>query len=407
MSLPVLVMPEPTISVCLPTYNGQRFLSEAIESVLNQSVQNLELVVGDDGSTDDTRSILESYAKQDSRISLVFNEANAGYLRNTNLILRRCRGKYIKTFAQDDAFEPNCFERMQAAIESEPKVNLVCVSRRHVDEQGNEICVLHKFEQTGVFPGHEMIRLYLKEFLNKTGNPSQMFFRRTDMEGGFNTAYYHGADTEFALRLLEHGDFFNIAEPLLRYRVHKDTTTISSLADMSFAPDHVRLVDRFASYALAAGVPKEQIWACAVNGLVNKMVNAVKFRGIIYGEFPTPPLWGEKHPLDDFENDEPQVFRRLACHLIKYITDQQPEIEAARDQVADEQRLRRAVSEHNTQLLERISELEKEIQERHWENEGLRDKVQQLEQQAEGMRSSSSWKLTAPLRKLRRTISPR
>jgi hypothetical protein len=174
---------------------------------------------------------------------------------------------------------------------------------------------------------------------------------------------------------------------------------------MSFAPDHVRLVDRFASHALAAGIPKEQIWACAVNGLINKMSNAINIRGIKYGEFPTPPRWGERHPLDDCENDEPEVFRRLACHLIKYITDQQPGIEATRDRASEQQQLRLAVTEHNSQLLARISELEKEIQDRNSENQELSSKLKQLEQQAEGMRSSSSWKLTAPLRKLRRTIS--
>ncbi len=288
-------MKEPKISVCLPTYNGAKFLAEAIESVLNQTIDDLELVIGDDGSADDTRSMVEGYAQKDSRISYFFNPKNVGYLRNTNQILKRCRGRFIKTFAQDDVFEPTCLAQMLAALEVHKNVSLVCVSRRHIDEQGKVIDVLHKFPDSGMRPGKEMIKLYLREFLNRTGNPSQMCFRRQERVSAFNAAYYHSADTEFALRLLESGDFYYIAEPLLRYRIHKDTTTIMSFLDMSFAPDHVRLVDRFASYLLEEGVDKDVIWANSIRGLINKTVNATKVRGITYDhDFPTPPNWGQQ-----------------------------------------------------------------------------------------------------------------
>jgi glycosyltransferase involved in cell wall biosynthesis len=395
----------PKISVCLPTFNGSKYLAEAIDSVLRQSVQDLELVIGDDGSSDETKQIIEGYASRDPRVNFVFNPKNIGYLRNTNEILKRCTGQYIKTFAQDDAFEPGCFERLLHVLETQPSIQLACVSRRHVDENGVGDHIQHKFDATGVYPGKDVIKLYLKEFLNRTGNPSQMFFRRQDRVKSFNAAYYHSADTDFGLRLLEGGDYYYIAEPLLRYRVHKETTTITTLEDMSFAPDHVRLVDRFGSYLLAEGVDKDVLWASAIKGLVNKMVNALLVRGIKYDDFPTPAHWGENNPLDDFENDEPQTFRRLACHLLKYVTDKHFDLEKLEQNLGDSERAGQAILAHNKQLVGRIADLEAEKQKYSDELAEIQRAKEALNAHIHALKSSSSWRLTAPLRKVGRSLS--
>ncbi|MDR3617312.1 MAG: glycosyltransferase [Candidatus Obscuribacterales bacterium] len=395
----------PKISVCLPTFNGSKYLTEAIDSVLSQSVQDLELVIGDDGSSDETRQIIEGYAGRDPRINYVFNPQNIGYLRNTNAILKRCTGQYIKTFAQDDAFEPGCFVRLLEILETQPGIQLACVSRRHVNENGVGDHIQHKFDATGVYPGKDVIKLYLKEFLNRTGNPSQMFFRRQERVNSFNAAYYHSADTDFGLRLLEGGDYYYIAEPLLRYRVHKETTTITTLEDMSFAPDHVRLVDRFGSYLLAEGVDKDEIWESAIKGLVNKMANAMLVRGIKYDDFPTPAHWGEKNVLDDFENDEPQTFRRLACHLIKYVTERHFDFEKLEQSLGDSERAQQAVLAHNKQLIGRIADLEVEKQKYSDELAEIQRAKEALSAHIQALKSSSSWRLTAPLRKVGRSLS--
>ena len=381
-------MKEPRISVVLPTYNGERYLAEAIDSVLNQTVQDLELVIGDDASSDGTRELLESYAKRDPRISVVFNEKNLGYVRNQVATFKRCRGEYIKTYAQDDALEPNCCEVMLKAFEDHPTVSLVCVSRKHIDEEGNEIGVNHKNEQAGLFPGLEMIKLYLKEFYNRTGNTSQFMFRRKDADKGFNPAYNHGEDVEFALRILEKGDFFYITDPLLRYRIHRETTTVKTLVDMSFMSDHVRLIDRFGSYVLADGVSKDELWACAIQGLIAKMGYALFTRGITYDDFPVPPNWDQPKTGDDFENDEPESFRRLACHLLKYATEKsfawKEEEQVKLGEMA-------AAAGENQRLREQIAKLEEQVRKLNDDNSRLRQ--------------SSSWRITAPLRKLSRYLS--
>ncbi len=199
---------EPRISIVLPTYNGIKFLGAAIESVLNQTMPDWELVIGDDSSKDGTKELLQSYAKQDPRVTVTFNETNLGYVRNQVATFGRCRGEYIKTYAQDDALESNCLEIMLNAFQEHSTVSLVSVARRHIDEDGKETGVDQKFPQSGLFPGRDMIKLYLREFYNRTGNTSQIMFRKRDADAGFNPAYNHSEDAEFALRLLERATSF-------------------------------------------------------------------------------------------------------------------------------------------------------------------------------------------------------
>jgi glycosyltransferase involved in cell wall biosynthesis len=395
-------MQEPTISVCLPTYNGDKFVAAAIESVLNQTFCDFELLVGDDGSKDSTREILEKYAKSDSRVKLTLHKQNLGYMRNSNFLLGQCQGKYTKTFAQDDLLEPSCLQQMLDVFEQRENIRLVTVSRRNIDEDGREIEIQHKFPETGQHSGVEIIKRYLTEFLNRTGNPSQILFRTADAAGGLNAAYNHSSDSELALRLLEHGDFYYIAEPLIRYRIHKDTTTISTMEDMSFAPDHVRLVDRFGSHLIDEGTGESDLWHFAIKGLINKMANAMMIRGISYDDFPTPAHWSD---FKDGANEDYQLSRRLACHLIKYATEKNLWFEDREGLVRDELSRTTAISAHNKQLNDRIQDLEKELQFTNAELRRLTQRADVLNSKLMTLKSSDSWRVTAPLRKWSRTLS--
>jgi glycosyltransferase involved in cell wall biosynthesis len=395
-------MKEPTISVCLPTYNGDKFVAAAIESVLNQTFGGFELLVGDDGSKDSTRDILEKYAQSDSRVKLTLHKQNLGYMRNSNFLLGQCQGKYTKTFAQDDLLEPGCLQQMLDVFEQRENIRLVTVSRRNIDEDGREIEIQHKFPETGLHLGVEIIKRYLTEFLNRTGNPSQILFRTADAAGGLNAAYNHSSDSELALRLLEHGDFYYIAEPLIRYRIHKDTTTISTMEDMSFAPDHVRLVDRFGSHLIDEGISESDLWNFAIKGLINKMANAMMIRGISYDDFPTPAHWSD---FKDGANEDYQLSRRLACHLIKYATEKNLWFEDREGLVRDELSRKTAISAHNEQLNERIQDLEKELQFSNTELRRLTQRADVLNAKLTTLKSSDSWRVTAPLRKWSRTLS--
>ena len=97
----------PTVSICLPVYNGERFLREAIESVLAQTYEDYELLISDDLSQDSSLEIAHSYAKRDTRIIVSSNPKNLGLFANYNACQKLASGKYIKPFAQDDSTCPS------------------------------------------------------------------------------------------------------------------------------------------------------------------------------------------------------------------------------------------------------------------------------------------------------------
>src|SRR6516225_5012596 len=120
----------PKVSICLPVYNGEDYLSQAIESALGQTYSDFELLIADDASIDSSLEIVRKYAKQDARIVYWQNDTNKGLFGNYNETLNRASGEYIKPFAQDDFFEANILERMLASFGADPEVVLVACARR-------------------------------------------------------------------------------------------------------------------------------------------------------------------------------------------------------------------------------------------------------------------------------------
>ena len=98
---------KPLVSVVMATYNGERFIAEQLESILTQTYSNLEIIIVDDRSTDQSYTILESYAAKDTRIRLFRNEQNLGYVKNFEKGLSLAGGVYIAPSDQDDIWLPH------------------------------------------------------------------------------------------------------------------------------------------------------------------------------------------------------------------------------------------------------------------------------------------------------------
>ena len=105
-------MTENKVSVLIPMYNGDQYIVAAIESVLRQSYSNIELIIVDDGSTDNSVNIMQQYLSADTRIQLIQNENNLGLVGNWNRCVELATGEWIKFLFQDDLLEPSCIERM-------------------------------------------------------------------------------------------------------------------------------------------------------------------------------------------------------------------------------------------------------------------------------------------------------
>lgn len=125
------------VSVIMPAYNCERYIEKAIDSILNQTWQNFELLIADDCSNDNTKQIISAYEKKDPRIKIFANDENLGYLRTTNLLFDRCVGDFITFQDADDWSVPNRLETLLNAFKDDETLGCAGSFVQRVDENEN------------------------------------------------------------------------------------------------------------------------------------------------------------------------------------------------------------------------------------------------------------------------------
>lgn len=129
---------EHKVDILLATYNGEKYLSEQIDSILKQTHQNFRLIISDDCSTDKTREILEEYSKKDNRIVLYFQKKNLGYIKNFEFLLEQVESSYYMLSDQDDVWLPEKIEKSLECLK-ENNADLVFGDLQVVDKNLNTI----------------------------------------------------------------------------------------------------------------------------------------------------------------------------------------------------------------------------------------------------------------------------
>ncbi len=205
------------ISVILPVYNGEKYLKYSIESILEQTYENFELIIINDGSTDNSLKIIEEYQKIDYRIVVISRE-NKGLVPTLNEGLMKAKGKYIARMDQDDISMKNRFEQQLAFIITN---NLVlCGSfAKVIDEEGKYL------ENRTVPTKYDKIKKMLQSCTNTFYHPSVMFKKIEYVY--YNECAYYCEDYEMWLKYLELGKVGNIPEYLLEYRLESNSITNS------------------------------------------------------------------------------------------------------------------------------------------------------------------------------------
>jgi glycosyltransferase involved in cell wall biosynthesis len=204
----------PPCSVLMPVYNAERFVGEAVESILNQSYGDFEFIIIDDGSTDRSPEILRSHATRDPRIRLT-SRPNTGYLRALNEGLAQCHGEYIARMDADDVALPERLQRQIAFLDEHPECLMVGCGLLRIDADGDLLCEEHLPES------HEEIEARLLRAVGAIGHPAAVIRRQSLVEvGGYREPYYGSEDHDLWLRLAEHGRLANLPEALLKCRVH-------------------------------------------------------------------------------------------------------------------------------------------------------------------------------------------
>jgi len=213
----------PLISVVMPTYNGERFLQPAIESILSQSFRDFELLVMDDGSTDRTPDILREFAARDGRIIVLTNLHNLGIAAATNRGLAAARGEYVALQDHDDISLPHRFQKELDFLRSHPDIALVGSAATLIDESGYAY---------GEFPlpcGEIDIKWRLLFFGDAFHYTSIMVRRDALLEiGGYgeNPAFRFAEAYDPFSRLAMRYHVANVPERLVLWRRHRRATSL-------------------------------------------------------------------------------------------------------------------------------------------------------------------------------------
>ena len=221
------------VSVCVPTFNGSRWLREAIVSALSQTYVDLEVLIVDDKSTDSTLDTARSFS--DSRIRIEVNSRNLGIVGNRNRCIELSKGPYIKFLFQDDILYPSCIEKMVQTLEDNENVGMAFAPRDILIENpadpyqvGFRSHHARSYENFGtlrdVNRGIELFTTWLSNNFseNWVGEPSSVMLRKKSIQdvGLFNTKMQSCSDMEMWIRMMYFYDVAFINEPLSTFRYH-------------------------------------------------------------------------------------------------------------------------------------------------------------------------------------------
>ena len=211
---------KPKVTVLMSCYNGQRWVGDAIESVLSQTYENFEFFIIDDGSKDGTLEIINGYAKKDSRIT-VFAKSNTGLSNSLNIGILKANGQWIARLDQDDLCEPRRLELQLEYVESHPDVILLGTDFIEINEN-DKVLKSHTYPSKHQRLVHNLLRC--KRFF-----PHSSAFYRTEIAretGGYRQQVRHSEDHDLWLRISEYGQLACLNIPLIRFRTHSSQATL-------------------------------------------------------------------------------------------------------------------------------------------------------------------------------------
>ena len=214
----------PKVTVLMSVYNGERYLREAIDSVIGQTFADFEFLIIDDASSDGSSEIIAEYADRDPRVVIFRNNMNMGLTKSLNKGLRIAGGEYIARHDADDVSLPARLEKQVCMLEGQPDVVLVSGNLDLIDGDG------HVWRQPRR-RGHPLLIAWFLLFYNYLGGHSQVMFRRQPVIelGGYSEERPYSQDYELWLRLAEVGRIVIMPDVILKHRQH--AASISSNYD--------------------------------------------------------------------------------------------------------------------------------------------------------------------------------
>ena len=206
---------QPLVSVLFPCYNAAEFQVQSLESILNQTYRNLEIIIIDDGSTDNTVDIVKKYADQDPRIRFYQNPENRKLIFTLNRGIEIASGKYIARMDSDDISFPERIEKLVAVLEDSPEVDFASSGFYIIDTKGKIIYTSVPKALTG-----KPLK-FVSFFSTPLLHPGLLIRSELLKTAGFSSEYIHCEDYELFSRLVMNGRVArNISKPLIYYRAN-------------------------------------------------------------------------------------------------------------------------------------------------------------------------------------------
>jgi len=209
------------VSVCIPTFNGERFIRQTIQSVLSQSHSNLEVVISDHSSSDATLGIVRSFI--DPRIRIVNTPRDVGIADNWNAAVFHARGSLVKVMGQDDLLYPKAIESEVDVMRTANALVGFCYSDRDVVGARGELIRRRRSKLGHTDESGELIRRIVRSGGNPVGEPVAVLFRRMAWEqvGGFRGSYV--IDLDFYSRVLTRFSAVATNSCVGAFRVHRSS----------------------------------------------------------------------------------------------------------------------------------------------------------------------------------------
>ena len=212
----------PLVSILVPTYNGAKYIKKTIDSVLNQTYQNWEVIVMDDASKDETVNIVLQF--KDSRIKLFDNGNNVGAQANWSRGLAEVRGEFFKLLPQDDLLTVDCLAEQVKVLRDDldSSIALVFASRQVIGPNGDERMIRgFGSRRTGRFRSNEIVQGCIRAGGNLIGEPGSGLIRSSLMRklGDYSSSFPYVIDMDYWFRALQYGDGYYIDKPLTCFRV--------------------------------------------------------------------------------------------------------------------------------------------------------------------------------------------
>ncbi len=219
------------ISVVLPVYNGETYLPASIDSIINQTYKNWELIIVDDASTDNTKNIINKYVTLDERIKVVHHECNQNLPKSLNDGFAQAKGKYFTWTSDDNIYMENAFEKMYEVLENNTAYDMVYSNMFIIDENTDVIGEHIGFMEDLFF--YSVVGacfLYTKEAADKTGK--------------YDSDMFSLEDYDYWLRLSKNHNIYHLKEKLYYYRHHENRLTERKQNEITAQYNKIRIRDK-------------------------------------------------------------------------------------------------------------------------------------------------------------------